>query len=246
MPVHLQFDASSGCHTPTIADALVPGASSSSSRTQQQPHHHPHGSATGLRQWLVTDQPYDVTVELTLPRSRANRDAGNFMVELALVGPETAKAATSVGSGIVGTAAKAEVERQEVLAVARRPAMLTWYSEAVENVNKAVVLPWYVLGWRREAETLGVAMMEGVRFERGAKRRSVLPEGLRVEVAAVERMQVYGCRVVFEAKLQGLRWAFQLFLLRGGLLTLRITGISCTTGASPRLSSSRPPSGPSR
>ncbi|GME41095.1 putative tubulin-tyrosine ligase protein [Neofusicoccum parvum] len=134
VPVHLQFDHH---HAGAAADG-------------PQSYRHPWGAATGLRRWLVSDQAYDVRAELALPRSRANRDAGNFMVELALLGPAAARGGTRVGDGISAfAAAPAGDEGEEVLAVSRRPACLTWYSDVVEGVNKAMEMPWYIMyNWR--------------------------------------------------------------------------------------------------
>lgn len=222
--------------------------------------YHPWGTAGGLRPWLVSDQGYDVRVELEMPRTRANREAGNFMVELALLGPPgSSSSGTTVGSGIVGTYSSPEgmgvggkkknKAEEVVLAVSQRPAILTWYSDVVENVNKAIELPWYLLGWRREAERLTVGMMEGVRFERG---RQNLPEALRVEIRAVERLQVYGVRVVFEAKLRGLRYGLPrllsfcfCFFCYGSDKANIQPDTSCTTTASSPPSSLPPFSGSS-
>ncbi|KKY23206.1 putative tubulin-tyrosine ligase [Diplodia seriata] len=87
--------------------------------------------------------------------------------------------------------------------------------DVVENVNKAVEMPWYLLGWRRESERLVVGMMEGVRFERGWGN---VAEALRVELRAVERLQVYAVRVVFEAKLRGLRYIMYNYRLPSALV----------------------------
>lgn len=168
---------------------------------------HPWGRAAGLRKWLVSEQPYDVRVELDMPRTRANRDAGNFMLDVKLFGPPAARSGTTVGDGIAPLSV--DDEEDVVLAQSSRPAILTWYSDVVENVGKAVALPWYLVGWRREAERLVVGVMEGVAFERGSWKR--LPDEVGVEVRSAGRLQVYGCWVVFEARLGGLRYVFFFF-----------------------------------
>jgi hypothetical protein len=68
-----------------------------------------------------------------------------------------------------------------------------------------VRLPLYVVGWRREAETLEVPMMEKVEFARGAKN---LPQSLRLEIQSDSKMQIYSARVEFRARFTGLRWGF--------------------------------------
>ncbi|KAK8194521.1 putative adipose-regulatory protein-domain-containing protein, partial [Phyllosticta paracitricarpa] len=205
IPVHLQFNpAPGGPAHPSQHDETYnyyPG----------QLTYHPFGTAhlragpsgDGSHR-LVSQQAYDVRIELRMPRTRRNREAGNFMVEVELFGPVRPGARTNPGWSMVPSARSAPaVEGRDVLARERRPAILTYYSPPVEHVIKALELPMYLVGWRREAETLEVPMMEAVRFERGWRN---LPEVVRVEVQAVERVQVYGCTVVFEARLQGLRY----------------------------------------
>ncbi|KAF2135408.1 uncharacterized protein K452DRAFT_23003 [Aplosporella prunicola CBS 121167] len=171
--------------------------------------HHPHGIAD-IGKKLVSGQAYDVRVALTLPPTTANKEAGNFMLDLALLGPETGTPLMDkvVGAGSESEAAAREKQEPEVLARSRRPAILTFCSPGVELVHKALEMPWYVVGWRREAETLKVGLMEGVVFERGWRN---IPVKLRLELQSVERMQVYGVRVEFEARLRGLRYLMYNF-----------------------------------
>ncbi|KAF2086803.1 hypothetical protein K490DRAFT_43655, partial [Saccharata proteae CBS 121410] len=151
--------------------------------------HHPYGLAS-ISDQLVSAQPYDVRVIINLPRTPANRDAGNFMLDLRLLGPS--------GTSVLGTASGPEVLAQE-----RRPAILTYYSPVVDHLNKGLELPWYMLGWRHEAETLDVPMMESIQFDKGWRN---VPQQLRLEIQSIGRMQVYAARIVFTAKLQGLRY----------------------------------------
>lgn len=102
--------------------------------------------------------------------------------------------------GVLGFAGEEEAVR--VLAHERRPAILTYYSPVVEYVHKAVELPWYMLHWRREAETLHVPMFEGVEFAKGWRN---VPDTARLELQSEEKMQVYSARLVFAARFGGLR-----------------------------------------
>jgi len=79
---------------------------------------------------------------------------------------------------------------------------LTYYSPVVDYANKAVEMPWYMLRWRREAETLHVPMFEGVEFAKGWRN---VPDLVRLELLSDEKMQVYSVRVVFTARFGGLR-----------------------------------------
>ncbi len=73
----------------------------------------------------------------------------------------------------------------------------------VDTANRLAQLPWYLLGWRHEAETLEVSMMEGVSFQRGWKN---VPGSLRLEIRSKERMQFYHAKVRFVARFSGLRY----------------------------------------
>lgn len=91
----------------------------------------------------------------------------------------------------------------QVLSHSRRPAILTYASSVVDTAHKVSRLPFYVFGWRREAETLEVDMMEQVEFAKGWRN---LPASLRLEIQSTERMQVYSAKVKFLARFTGLRY----------------------------------------
>lgn len=88
------------------------------------------------------------------------------------------------------------------IAQSRRPAILTYASPMVDTAKKLTFMPFYLAGWRREAETLEVRMLERIEFPRGWRN---LPGSLRLEIHSDERMQVYNVQVHFKATLTGLR-----------------------------------------
>lgn len=149
---------------------------------------------TDLGRELVSGQPYDVKVILHMPRTPTNIEAGNFMVDLRLLSP--------LLPGLTN-------EPAETLARSRRPAILTYYSPAMEHVHNAAGLPLHVLGWRRESEILEVGMMEDVEFDKGWRN---LPSKARVELQSSmmgeggRKLQVYEAKLVFTARLKGLRY----------------------------------------
>ncbi|KAI9673125.1 MAG: hypothetical protein M1817_002987 [Caeruleum heppii] len=140
---------------------------------------------------LISQQAYDVTVFLDLPRSPPNLAAGNFMLDLALLSPAST------------TTAALPPAESDVLLRSRRPAILTYTSPLVDSVNRAAALPWLVSGWRRESEKVDVRMMEGVEFARGWRN---VPRKLRLEIQSAEKMAVYHARIRFIARLTGMRW----------------------------------------
>ncbi|PYI34069.1 adipose-regulatory protein [Aspergillus indologenus CBS 114.80] len=151
---------------------------------------HPWGVAS-LGSDLVSLQMYDVQVELELPRTPSNVAAGNFMLDLALYSPPAASAETGLNTSTT------------LLSQSRRSAILTYASPLVDTANKLVLMPFYVLGWNREAEKLRVGMLENVQFPRGQRN---VPSSLRLEIQSAEKMQIYRARVMFKATFTGLRW----------------------------------------
>ena len=149
---------------------------------------HPLG-VVALGADLVSRQAYDITVNLNLPRTPSNIAAGNFMLDLSLL--------SVASNNPLNTNAVSEV-----LAHSLRPAILTYASPIVDTASKVSQLPWYLLGWRKEAERLEVSMMEGVEFARGWRN---VPRGLRLEIQSTQPLQIYDATVKFVAKLSGLR-----------------------------------------
>ncbi|KAL4945064.1 hypothetical protein BDV06DRAFT_185926 [Aspergillus oleicola] len=151
---------------------------------------HPWGTAT-LDSGLISSQPYDVNVELELPRTPSNLAIGNFMLDLTFL----SHSSTSAQTGEKITAPP--------ISHSRRPAILTYASPLVDVSSKVSFLPLYILGWRREAEKLVVRMMEGVELSRGAHN---VPETLQLEIHSPQVMQVYSAKVTFRTRFTGLRW----------------------------------------
>lgn len=79
----------------------------------------------------------------------------------------------------------------------------------VDVARRMARLPLYVVGWRREAETLEVPMMEKLEFARGARN---LPQSLRLEIQSDGKLQIYSARVEFRARFTGLRYDFHKFI----------------------------------
>lgn len=147
---------------------------------------------------IVSGQRYDIRVVLELPRTRENRDAGNFMVEAGLY---------ATGAGILDEVkeglAPGLAEKDNRLALSRRPGILAYRSWPLEWMTRLLQLPWYLLGWRRESEVLTVGLWEALEFERGWRN---IPSNMRIELQSIGRMQVYSAKVEWRARFRGLRW----------------------------------------
>jgi len=142
-------------------------------------HETPPFGVVSLVPDISNSQPYDVNIRLTLPRTPLNVAAGNFMLDVALLGYE-----------------------DTVIARSARTACLTYRSPAMELLNKLARLPFYALGWRTEAEILNVGVFEEVEFAKGWRS---LPEKLRLEIQSDARVQVYGVEVRFQTRFNGAR-----------------------------------------
>lgn len=196
--IHLQFDASQ--------PAQIDG-----SPVIQQSQITPHGTVA-LNPDIVSQQQYDVSIELTLPRTPTNTALGNFMLDVRLYAPNSDRPASYLGDLHTTTTTTSS----QLLAHARRPAILTYLSREVDLVTRATQLHWYLLGWRREEEILVVPVFEKIEFTRGRKN---LPSILRLELQVpfaphstdsnnynVRTLQVYDAKVTFRARFRGLRY----------------------------------------
>jgi hypothetical protein len=213
VPIYLQYEHRAPVPIPPIGSQL-----------EARVPKHPYGLAN--IHGLVSRQKYDIDVSLTLPRSRKNLDAGNFMILLDMRGPGTrgrgVKAALgweedwevedfsqgpdsgTTKEGISRQEAETGgVEKAETLARSRRPAILTYRSWMTEMAYRGLRLPLYVLGWGSEEELIKVRLMEGVIFERGWRN---VPTSVRLELRSDIPLQVYSVGVKFVARLEGLRW----------------------------------------
>jgi seipin len=203
VPVYLQFDH--GTTPNAFADSPSKLLTSGGKRW-------PHAVA-GV-QGLVTRQKYDVSVELTVPRSRLNLRAGNWMLDLSLRSHPSSVLATLLGwdddddnkeklvstpGGGATTPPPLAASKPTILAHSRRPAILTYRSWPTEHIHRALRLPFYLTGFGSESETLHVVMLEAASF-------AEVPTSLRLELRSTVPLEVYSARVHIRAKLEGLRW----------------------------------------
>ena len=219
VPVYLQFDHGS---TPSVfldADARSTFAQGG----KKWPH-----AVAGV-QGLVTRQKYDVSVELTVPRSRRNLRAGNWMLDLSLRSHSSSVLASLLGwddeeleeqplvatpDGGANTPSPMAASRPTSLAHARRPALLTYRSWPTEHIHRLLRLPLYLTGFGSESETLHVRMLEAASF-------AEVPTSLRLELRSTVPLEVYSATVHIRARLEGLRWLmYRHRLLSAGVFVL--------------------------
>ncbi|KAF2764930.1 hypothetical protein EJ03DRAFT_331396 [Teratosphaeria nubilosa] len=195
--IYLQFDNVYSATAATGTGLLANSAKAA--------HPYPYGTVS-LAPDMVGAQQYDVAVELDLPRTPANSEAGNFMVEVSMFAPAE-KRGTSTGHSIMDTVhaglAPGSTNAPTMLASSRRSAILPYRSQLIDLAYKATELHWYLLGIRQESEKLRVAMFEKISFPSGWKH---VPATMKVELQSEGTMQVYAAKAIFRARFRGLRW----------------------------------------
>ena len=204
VPVYLQFDHG------TTPNGFLDGPGK---LLPQGGRKWPHAVA-GV-QGLVTRQKYDVSVELTVPRSRLNLRAGNWMLDLSLRSHSSSVLASLFGwdddeeekeqlvatpdGGATTPPPPLAASRPTTLAHARRPALLTYRSWPTEHIHRLLRLPLYLTGFGSESETLHIPMLDAASFKE-------VPTSLRLELRSTVPLEVYSARVHIRARLEGLRW----------------------------------------
>lgn len=161
---------------------------------------HPHATTTLDTSALIPQQAYDVELILDMPRTPANLDAGNFMLDLALVGPGTS--ARNVPDSL--SAWLANITSENVQYHSRRPAILPYSSPIIALSHTFLHLPWHLLNLRDlDSSRLVVPMFEMLSFPRGSRN---VPTHARIELQSTHVLQVYHAQLAFRAKFQGLRY----------------------------------------
>lgn len=213
MPVYLQYDTAGQWHK-------------ESNEVVGIERRFPYGVAEV--KGLVAKQKYDIVVQVDLPRSRRNLQAGNWMVGLEMRGPSSSGSTTDA-KGLLGWEAEEDfwsdsqlrneqtsssettvITKPTVVARSRRPAILTYRSFATESLHRFLRLPFYTLGWHTESETVTTPVMDNVEFDKGWKN---IPTALRLEIRSSTPLEIYRVGVNFVARLEGLRWVMYEYRL---------------------------------
>ncbi|KAI0104414.1 putative adipose-regulatory protein-domain-containing protein [Daldinia grandis] len=159
----------------------------------------PYG-VTSVSSNLMLEQAYDISVELTLPRSPTNLDKGNFMVTL--FGMKTQPGNPAFAYYFSGEDPFSHVKEDTVVFTSRRPALIPYTDPLVKTVSRVLFLPYHILyPSASEMTTLRVPMGELVEFN------EILPMSILVEVQAGQTLQVYSATITLVARLTGIRWA---------------------------------------
>ncbi|CZR61193.1 uncharacterized protein PAC_11089 [Phialocephala subalpina] len=164
---------------------------------------HPYG-ITSLDSSLISQQAYDISLSLHVPRSPSNLAQGNFMLSLSLLSPSYNPSYPSISPAYSPKLTTIYQDaKDDVLFFSRRPAILTYSSRLVSSTETLFALPLYIFGLKRESEILHVPMAELATFPKGWKN---IPAYAMLELQSEQEVQVYDVRIQFKARFGGLRW----------------------------------------
>lgn len=171
----------------------------------------PYGLAS-VSKGLMLETAYDVSVELTLPRSPPNTERGNFMVALFATKSEIENPAQS---WTVPQDPYDHIRADNVIFSSRRPALVPYEDPLVSYAGRLLFLLYHIAVAESERVQLSIPMGELVEF------RDRLPLSLMLDVQGGQTLQVYSAKILLIARLTGVRW----FMYNHRLLSFLV----CTT-----------------
>ncbi|KAI0888184.1 putative adipose-regulatory protein-domain-containing protein [Annulohypoxylon maeteangense] len=161
----------------------------------------PYG-VTLLSSNLMLEQAYDVSVELTVPRSPTNLQRGNFMVALFAIKSVPDNPAFTFSYSKAMEDMYTHVREDNVVFMSRRPTLIPYMDPIVRMASRFLFLFYHILyPDQGETTTLTVPMGELVEF------KDVLPLSFLLDVQAGQTLQVYSATITLVARLTGIRWA---------------------------------------
>ncbi|KAF3801688.1 Septation protein imp2 [Colletotrichum gloeosporioides] len=162
----------------------------------------PFGIATIPSSSLRTQQEYDVSVTLSLPRSPANTHRGNFMVALYLLDA----GALSTGNSQVQPQTPPEpyghFDGKSILFSSRRPTLVPYQDPLVSLASRVLFMVYHILFSNSQTCVLTVPMAERVQLGKG----SSLPSSAYLEIQGGQSIETYDASITLTAQLRGLRW----------------------------------------
>ncbi|KAF4806120.1 Septation protein imp2 [Colletotrichum siamense] len=162
----------------------------------------PFGIATIPSSSLRTQQEYDVSVTLSLPRSPANTHRGNFMVALYLLDA----GALSTGNSQVQPQTPPEpyghFDGKSILFSSRRPTLVPYQDPLVSLASRVLFMVYHILFSDSQTCVLTVPMAERVQLGKG----SSLPSSAYLEIQGGQSIETYHASITLTAQLRGLRW----------------------------------------
>jgi len=177
-------------------------------RVLSTPVHLQYGS--GLNPWglvslvdpaMKSQQDYDVSVTLAMPKSTSNTERGNFMIAIHLLDSPVDRTLDDDAAVFASTHESFGVARN-VLFRSRRPALVPYVDPIVSLTSRVMFLFWHMVFPSANTITLNVPLAERVTFPR----LTGPPKAAYVEVEAGQTIQIYSAELTLTAQLSGLRY----------------------------------------
>lgn len=161
---------------------------------------HPYGLAALAAPTLKSQQDYDISVTLSMPRSPPNVERGNFMISLYLLDAKDSAALAADAQRFAND--HSDFEHSKVLFSSRRPALLPYIDPVVSLASRILFLLYHMIVPAAQTCVLKVPVAERVAFPT----ESAIPSWAYVEVEAGQGIQIYSASLTMTAQLSGLRW----------------------------------------
>ncbi|KYK55153.1 tubulin-tyrosine ligase [Drechmeria coniospora] len=161
----------------------------------------PYGVASLTKPPMIkTQQEYEISVSMSMPRSVANLERGNFMVSLYLLGTEANQKLEE--DARVFANSREKLTSHNVMLTSRRLALLPYVDPFISTARKLLFLLYHLFFPSSQSCKMTVALAERVTFPAS----STLPLSAYVEVEAGQDIQIYSASLTMAARLRGLRW----------------------------------------
>ncbi|KAL7951654.1 hypothetical protein V8C42DRAFT_350138 [Trichoderma barbatum] len=174
----------------------------------------PYGVAALTVPMLKSQQDYDISVTLSMPRSPPNVERGNFMISLYLLDSKATDTLDASARKFAND--HSDFEQGNVLFTSRRPALLPYVDPVVSLASRILFLLYHLIAPASQTCVLNVPVAERVIFTTD----SAIPSTVFVEVEAGQGIQIYSASLTMTAQLSGLRWLMFHYRL--------LTFITCT------------------
>ncbi|PNP60358.1 hypothetical protein THARTR1_00382 [Trichoderma harzianum] len=160
----------------------------------------PYGVAALTVPMLKSQQDYDISVTLSMPRSPPNVERGNFMISLYLLDSKISDTLDVSARKFAND--RSDFEQSNVLFTSRRPALIPYVDPVVSLASRILFLLYHLIVPTSQTCVLNVPVAERVTFPTD----SAIPSTAYVEVEAGQGIQIYSASLTMTAQLSGLRW----------------------------------------
>lgn len=162
----------------------------------------PFGISTIPSSSLRTQQEYDVSVTLLMPRSPANMHRGNFMVALYLLDAGVVPPGGDQSQPHIPPEPYGHFDGKSILFSSRRPALMPYQDPLLSTASRVLFMAYHLLFADSQTCVLTVPMAERVELTKSTS----LPASAYLEIQSGQSIETYHASITLTAQLRGLRW----------------------------------------